>query len=43
VEERLIPDRTPGIGRENPNKALNIRGFKLTKSEKSDLIAFPIV
>jgi cytochrome c peroxidase len=29
-----------GIGHDNPNKALNLRGFKLTDAEKSDLIAF---
>ena len=29
-----------GIGRDNPNKAFNVAGFKLTDSEKSDLIAF---
>ena len=29
-----------GIGRENPNKELNLRGFKLTVSEKSDLMTF---
>jgi cytochrome c peroxidase len=29
-----------GIGHDNPNKALNLRGFRLTDVEKSDLIAF---
>ena len=29
-----------GVGHDNPNKALNIRGFKLTEAERSDLIAF---
>ena len=29
-----------GVGHDNPNKALNVRGFKLTEAEKSDLIAF---
>jgi cytochrome c peroxidase len=29
-----------GIGHDNPNKALNVRGFELTDSEKGDLIAF---
>jgi cytochrome c peroxidase len=29
-----------GAGYDNPNKALNLRGFKLTEAEKSDLIAF---
>jgi cytochrome c peroxidase len=29
-----------GIGHDNPNKALNVRGFKLTEAEKSDLVAF---
>src|SRR5215475_209054 len=29
-----------GSGRDNPNKAFNVAGFKLTDSEKSDLIAF---
>jgi cytochrome c peroxidase len=29
-----------GVGHDNPNKALNVSGFKLTESEKSDLIAF---
>ena len=29
-----------GVGRDNSNKALNVRGFKLTDSEKNDLIAF---
>src|SRR5215472_13169627 len=29
-----------GIGHDNPNKALNVRGFRLTETEKNDLIAF---
>src|SRR5262252_4309585 len=29
-----------GVGHDNPSKALNVRGFKLTETEKSDLIAF---
>jgi cytochrome c peroxidase len=29
-----------GVGHDNPNKALNVRGFKLTDAEKNDLIAF---
>src|SRR5215472_4635372 len=29
-----------GIGHDNPNKAMNVAGFKLTDSEKRDLIAF---
>ena len=29
-----------GIGHDNPNKALNLHGFKLTDVEKGDLIAF---
>jgi len=29
-----------GIGHDNPNKALNVRGFQLTDAEKSDLISF---
>jgi cytochrome c peroxidase len=29
-----------GVGHDNPNKALNVRGFKLTEAEKADLIAF---
>jgi len=29
-----------GVGHANPNKALNVNGFKLTESEKADLIAF---
>ncbi len=29
-----------GVGHDNPNKALNIHGFKLTDEEKKDLIAF---
>jgi cytochrome c peroxidase len=28
-----------GVGHDNPNKALNVRGFKLTDAEKNDLIA----
>jgi cytochrome c peroxidase len=29
-----------GVGHDNPNKALNVRGFKLTDAEKNDLVAF---
>jgi cytochrome c peroxidase len=29
-----------GIGHDNPNKALNVGGFKLTDAEKNDLVAF---
>jgi cytochrome c peroxidase len=29
-----------GVGHDNPNKALNVRGFTLTDSEKIDLVAF---
>jgi cytochrome c peroxidase len=29
-----------GIGHDNPNKAPNVEGFKLTETEKKDLIAF---
>ena len=29
-----------GIGHDNPNKALNVRGFKLTDAEENDLVAF---
>jgi cytochrome c peroxidase len=29
-----------GIGHDNPNKALNVRGFKLSDADKNDLIAF---
>jgi cytochrome c peroxidase len=29
-----------GIGHDNPNKAPNVRGFKLTDAEKRDLISF---
>jgi cytochrome c peroxidase len=29
-----------GAGHDNPNKAANIDGFKLTDAEKKDLIAF---
>jgi cytochrome c peroxidase len=29
-----------GIGHDNPNKAPNVHGFKVTESEKNDLIAF---
>jgi cytochrome c peroxidase len=29
-----------GIGRENPNKSPNVRGFMLSEAEKKDLIAF---
>jgi len=29
-----------GKGHDNPNKASNVAGFKLTESEKSDLVAF---
>ena len=29
-----------GVGRDNPQKALNIQGFVLMASEKKDLVAF---
>ncbi len=29
-----------GVGRDNPNKAPNVRGFSLTDGDKADLIAF---
>ena len=29
-----------GVGHDNPNKAFNVRGFKLSDAEKKDLIAF---
>jgi cytochrome c peroxidase len=29
-----------GVGDDNPNKASNVRGFRLTDAEEQDLIAF---
>ena len=40
VPRELRKSGYAGIGHDNPNKALNLRGFKLTDAEKSDLIAF---
>lgn len=36
----IISGANAGVGRDNPNKARNVRGFVISSQEKSDLIAF---